>query len=280
MANKTCRHTELPNLYRIGVFAQMNKVTVKTLHHYDEIGILNPAHVDEQNGYRYYTSDQLPTLHRILALRRIGFSLEEIRQVIVEGREEQSLQKKKSELLDKIADLTKQISCIESYLSYEDTVKRHHVIIKSLPEVRVACMKVHLSNYGELFEKMPEMGVEMEKSGCVCAEPDYCFTLYEENEYREENINARICQAITKIEQKTDRLECITFPYVEEAACTLHRGSYESFPESYRALVTYIERNGYEIIGTPRESYIDGMWNKDYVADWLSELQIPVKKRK
>lgn len=57
-------------LYKIGVFSQMNKITIKTLRHYDEIGLLKPAYIDNNNGYRYYTSQQLPQLHRIIALKR------------------------------------------------------------------------------------------------------------------------------------------------------------------------------------------------------------------
>ena len=76
-----CHQDEPEKLYRIGVFSQMNHITVKTLRHYDEIGLLKPAYVDEDSGYRYYTSNQLLPLHKILALRDMGFSLEEIRQV-------------------------------------------------------------------------------------------------------------------------------------------------------------------------------------------------------
>lgn len=44
-------------------------------------------------------------------------------------------------------------------------------------------------------------------------------------------------------------------------------------------MLKYIEENGYEIAGPIRESYIDGVWNKDEEAQWLSEIQVPVKKR-
>lgn len=49
-------------MYRIGMFSKINKVTVKTLRYYDEVGLLIPAYVDEENGYRYYTSEQLPII--------------------------------------------------------------------------------------------------------------------------------------------------------------------------------------------------------------------------
>jgi DNA-binding transcriptional MerR regulator len=69
-------------MYKIGVFSKMNRITVKALRHYDEIGLFKPSHVDEITGYRYYSSSQLPQLHKILALKRIGFSLDEIQHAV------------------------------------------------------------------------------------------------------------------------------------------------------------------------------------------------------
>lgn len=83
---KKCIQKEPPQYYRIGVFAQMNRVTIKTLRHYDEIGLLKPEFVDDTNGYRYYTSKQLPHLHQIIALKDIGFSLEEIHAILQGGK--------------------------------------------------------------------------------------------------------------------------------------------------------------------------------------------------
>ena len=61
------------------------------------------------------------------------------------------------------------------------------------------------------------------------------------------------------------------------AACIFHKGSYDNFPDTYAAILRFIEENGYEICGNIRENYIDGIWNKDREEDWLSEIQIPVR---
>ena len=61
------------HLYKIGMFAQMNHVTIKALRFYEEKGLLFPAYVDEENGYRYYTLSQAADLHQILALKEAGF---------------------------------------------------------------------------------------------------------------------------------------------------------------------------------------------------------------
>jgi DNA-binding transcriptional MerR regulator len=56
-------------MIKIGDFSKLAHVTVKTLHHYGELGLLPPAHIDRYTGYRYYSLEQLPRLNRILALK-------------------------------------------------------------------------------------------------------------------------------------------------------------------------------------------------------------------
>jgi DNA-binding transcriptional MerR regulator len=69
-------------MFRIGEFSKFSRVSVRMLRHYDQLGLLRPAHVDPSSEYRYYTADQLPRLHRIIALQDIGFSLEQIRSLL------------------------------------------------------------------------------------------------------------------------------------------------------------------------------------------------------
>ncbi|MFR7650555.1 MAG: MerR family transcriptional regulator, partial [Eggerthella lenta] len=69
-------------MFYIGEFSKMGKTTVKTLHHYDRIGLLKPAAVDGVTGYRLYTTQQLAELHRIQALRQAGLSVDEVTAIV------------------------------------------------------------------------------------------------------------------------------------------------------------------------------------------------------
>ena len=71
-------------MLKIGEFSRISRVTVKTLHHYDEIGLFKPSQVDPFTDYRYYTLDQLPRIHSIMALKELGLSLEEIGQLLLQ----------------------------------------------------------------------------------------------------------------------------------------------------------------------------------------------------
>ena len=265
-------------LYRIGMFAAMNHVTVKALRFYEEQGLLAPALIHPENGYRYYTLSQMAVLHQSSALKQAGFTLEEIVYIHSGADERAVLLKKKAELLEKIAELTRQIAVVDGYLSRKEARLSAPVLIKTIPEVTVACMRIRLESYDGLFERMPEMGALMEAAGCECAVPEYCFTNYLEPGYRDSGILVDICEAVAAAKREMGELKFKTLPAIQ-AACVYHRGSYHTFSESYETVLRYIEKNGYEIAGEIRESYIDGVWNRDDESQWLSEIQVPVKRK-
>ena len=278
LEHKPCEVKDGGTLYKIGMFAAMNHVTVKTLRFYEEQGLLMPALIHPETGYRYYTLSQMAVLHQITALKLAGFTLEEIANINSGADEEAVLLKKKAELLARIADLTRQIAVVDGYLSKQKTGLSAPVLIKTIPETTVAFMRIRLESYDCLFDRMPEMGALMEKVGCVCALPEYCFTNYLEPGYKDGDILVEIGESVVEARQETGDLRFKTLPEIR-AACMFHKGSYRTFSESYEAVLRYIEENGYEIAGEIRESYIDGVWNKDDAREWLPEIQVPVRKK-
>ena len=276
--HRPCEEKTSDTLYKIGMFAAMNHITVKTLRFYEEQGLLMPALIHPETGYRYYTLSQMAVLHQITALKLAGFTLEEITHINSGADEKAVLLKKKSELLAKISDLTKQIAVVDGYLSKRKTGLSAPVLIKNIPETTVAFMQIRLESYDRLFYRMPEMGALMEKAGCECALPEYCFTNYLEPGYKDGDIPVELCESVVEAKKEIGELRFKTLPEIR-AACVFHKGSYRTFSESYEAVLRYIEENGYEIAGEIRESYIDGIWNKDDESQWLSEIQVPVKRK-
>ncbi len=72
-------------MIKIGEFSRLAHVPVPTLRYYDQMGLLKPVEVDKFTGYRYYTVSQLPRLNRILSLKGLGFSLEQIGMALADG---------------------------------------------------------------------------------------------------------------------------------------------------------------------------------------------------
>lgn len=274
MKNKhqPCTPQTKNTLYRIGMFAAMNRVTVKALRFYEEQNLLLPAYINYENGYRFYELSQIQDLHKITALKLAGFTLEEIQKLNNGCDENAVLLKKKSELLSKIADLTKQLSIVETFLTKKADTISSPVLIKKIPKVTVAAMKSTIESYDDLFELMPKMGALMEKAGCECSMPEYCFTNYITTTGE---IIIETCEAVVEAKPQLEDLYFKEFPEVQ-AACIFHKGSYNNLSQSYERLLNYIEENSYEIFGDFRESYIDGVWNKSDESQWLTEIQIPV----
>ena len=122
------------------------------------------------------------------------------------------------------------------------------------------------------------MGALMEKVVCECAFLVYCFFIYLESGYKDEDVLVEICESVVAAKEETGGLYFRTLPQIQ-AACIFHKGPYRSFAQSYETVLKYIEENGYEIAGEIRESYIDGVWNQDDESQWLSEIQVPVRRK-
>lgn len=267
-------------MYRIGLFSKMNRITAKTLRHYDDIGLLKPEYVDDFTGYRYYSGSQIPRLHKIIALKQMGLNLTDIKTVIDEPVSiELFLKLKENELKKKIQEANNQLIQIDNYMKriQGGISMKYNPVIKSLPEVIVASMRFTAKSYDDYFEVVPKMGEEMSKAGVVCAEPEYCFNIYHDKEYKEKDIDVEVCEAVIDFYEDTDKVKYKRISKVNEAVCVLHKGPYDLLREAYTFTFEWIKNNGYQIIGEPRESYIDGIWNEENEEKWLTEIQIPIK---
>lgn len=278
-------------MYKIGVFSKINKVTVKTLRYYDEMGLLKPSFVDAETGYRYYNSTQLPRLHQIMALRKMGFSIDEIQLLATweqadanaQTRIELIFENRRKELENDIASSKEQLLQINHYLKdmKEDFKMEYQILVKELPEVIVFSKRTTVKSYDDYFELMPNIGTEIAKANPTlkCADPEYCFVIYHDGEYREKDIDMEFCEAVTSFGKDTETIKFKKIEGVPEAACIFHKGPYKTLGGAYAAVFKWIEENDYIVCDNPRESYIDGIWNQELEENWLTEIQVPIVKR-
>ena len=266
-------------MYRIGLFSKLARTTIKTLRHYDEIGLLRPARVDEWTGYRYYATEQLFRLNEILSLRQAGFSLSEI-EGIMSGRDmSDTLARKKTELEHEVRDASERLSRLTNYIKTqkESIIMSYNAVIKEIPECTVYSCRTVLPTYDSLMSVMPALGEKLRGlyPALQCAEPDYCFNVYPEPEYKEKDIEVEICQAVTRAFPDKEGITFKKMPAVKVVS-VLHRGAYENLGEAYSFGLKWLADNGYKLDGEPRESFIDGIWNKESEDDWLTEIQLPI----
>ena len=268
-------------MYRIGDFSKLSKTTVKTLRYYGEIGLLQPEEIDESTGYRFYTSKQLFKLHRIQALRQIGISIDEIKKIVSGHNPNDILEKRKSEMIALLSETNDQLSRLEFILQgkQEEEFMKFVAIIKELPECIVYSLKMTVPDYNSYFNLIPALGEKVLKKypDLKCTIPEYCFISYLDGEYKEKDINIEFCEAVDQLKPDFDG---IVFKKIDAvtAVSIMYKGPYSELFQAYSFAFNWIEQNGYTTIDSPRENYIDGIWNKDDMSEWLTELQIPITK--
>ena len=267
---------------KIGEFSQMMQVTVKTLRHYEQKGLLLPCEVDEWTGYRYYSIDQMQRLNTIRQLQRLGFSLDEIKELYEDGAYVPSVKQLNEKIEDTERQLQQLITRRNQLLEWTNSRKKIKTMekfsIQALPEIIVASHREVIPNYAALGPLCVEkIGPEMQRLGCKCPVPGYCFTIEHNKEYRPTNIDIEYCEQVEEMGVDNSIIQFKHLDAIPKALCMKHYGPYERFHESFAEAFAYMEERGYKIAGTLRTSYIDGVWNQEDPELWLSVIQIPIE---
>ena len=263
-------------MLKIGEFSKLSLTTVKALRFYEKEGLLMPASVDEWTGYRFYETSQLETAAKIKSYRQLGLSIEEIRRIFSGENAGEILSAKAQQLRQLKQDTELQLSVIEFIL--EGNEMKYQVTVKEIPEMIVYSAETVLEKYSDCMQWIPSVGAECLElnPGLKCAEPPYEFCEYPDGEYKETNIKIRHNEAVVAFGKENEHIKFRTLP-AAKVLSIYHKGAYDAIGEAYAFLMEYAEKNGYEIAGLARESYIDGIWNKDSVNDWLTEVQLPIR---
>src|SRR3954463_4519897 len=153
-------------MIKIGEFSKLVQVPVATLRYYDQVGLLKPIEVDRFTGYRYYSAVQLPRLHRILALKGLGFSLEQIGVVLAEGLTPEQmrgmLRLRHAQISQQLVEVQSQLLDVEVRLEQierEEELSSYGGISRRVEPVLVASVRAILpshSSSGLLFREVYE----------------------------------------------------------------------------------------------------------------------------
>ena len=267
---------------KIGEFSQLMQVTVKTLRHYEQKGLLLPDEVDEWTGYRYYSIDQMQKLQAIRDLQRLGFSLDEIKDLFEDNSHIPSIRQLTEKIKETEAQLEQLITRRNRLLDWRNTRKEMKTMekfsIQSLPEIIVASHREVLPDYAAIGSMCVEIiAPEMQRLGCKCPPPGYCFTVEHDREYKPTDVDIEYCEQVEEMGEDSAIIQFKRLPAVPKALCMKHVGPYERFYESYIEAFRYIEEHGYKPVGQFRTCYVDGVWNQEDPEKWLSIVQIPIE---
>ena len=274
-------------MFSIGAFARLAQVSVRTLHHYDELGLLTPAQVDERTGYRWYSAEQLARLHRILALRDLGFSLTEIQPIV---DEEVSLDElrgmlrlRRAEASDRIAVEAERLARVEARLRQiedEQTPSPYEIVVKPLEPLRLAALREKSPAFGNdilgpIFGRLyGELHTRLARVGVVTAGPP--VALYYDSDDGEAPIEVVAALPVANEDVSDAGVDVLDLPGVSRAVATIHHGNMNRVERGYEALLRWTEETGERVDGYSREVYLDCDGEPE---TWITELQFVLEPR-
>ncbi|HHW08666.1 MAG TPA: MerR family transcriptional regulator [Firmicutes bacterium] len=269
-------------MLKIGDFSKLSLVSVKTLRHYDELGLLKPAFVDHFTGYRYYTAAQLGRLNRILALKDLGLSLEEIGILLQEDLSVEQirgmLRLRQAEAQSHLQALQAQIQRVEARLRQleEEGVKpMYDVVLKTVPAQRVAYLRRVLPTYAGVGELFGELFAYLNR---LEVRPDGpTILIMHDPECRDEDVDVEVAIPVATAVPSGTPLADRVLPQVQ-VACVVYQGSYEGIGAAYNAVMAWLEPNGYKIAAPCRENYLISPGDTTDPAQFVTEIQVPVEK--
>ncbi len=278
-------------MFRIGEFSQIARVTIDTLRHYDALGLLKPEKVDPFTGYRYYSAKQLLSLNRILALKEIGFSLEEIARIFQEkltteqlrGMLQGQLIRAQSEV--ESAQLRQErILTRLHYLNLEDNMPKYDVSVKPGEALTIAAVREVVPTIEQMPDRCSHMFDKIFKwirTNKLPVGPT--MSIYYNEGFVRENIDTE-CAFIIPDSGALGRVSSsdgVTLRQLEAppfiASTIVTDDFYKkvgALLPAYSALAQWIEANGYQIAGHPRELF----YGSPHTNDLTAEVQYPVEK--
>ena len=273
-------------MFRIGDFSRICQVPVSALRYYADLGLLVPAHIDRFTGFRYYQLNQLPRLNRILALRDLGLSLEEIGRLLNEELSADEMRgmfrlqqaKLQQQLEDEQARLARVAARLRE-IEKEGKMPHQDVVLKAIDPQHVMSIREIIPTPVTVGRMLSEGFAALGQQGIHPAAPPQA--IYHDEEFKLTDMDVEVvipvAAAITRdLPLPNGRVLSVRdLPAVQSAASVIHIGSYDGLSATYQVLGKWIDANGYRIAGASREIYLKAA-DKD--GDPIVEIQWPVEK--
>jgi len=274
-------------MLKIGEFARVGRVSVATLRYYDQYDLLKPSALDPDTGYRYYTLDQLPRLNRILALKDLGFPLDEIAQLLETDLSPERLrgmftakQAHSQRLIEvertRLARIADRLCQIER----EDTMSRYDVLVKHVDPVRVASVRARIPIISERGPLYATLSAYLNRHDVRPSRPDLLL-LHSRHEARDDEMSIDVEVAMpvppSLFVPDTGQVGIRTLPGGLMASTVLTGGDL-FLGQAYMALHRWVEDNGYRVVGPVRQVHLQRA-RSESPGHNVTDVQFPVEKQ-
>jgi DNA-binding transcriptional MerR regulator/effector-binding domain-containing protein len=270
-------------VYSVGDVATLAGLSVRMLRHYDEIGLLRPHRVDPHTGYRSYHPSQLARLHRILALKGLGFTLAQVHRIVDANVSPEELRGmlrlRQEELVEEIEANQQRLQRAEHHIALidlETNMAPVAISMKRVEPLRVAELSAPFEAFG------PEIGPILHRLYpaifSLLAEHSITPTGPAIARYEEGVDGTHMVFASVPVAPGTGTDDCpgasiVTLPAFAQAVSTIHHGPMATIDATYSALLQWVEANSLRTFGYSREIYLDCPPDEQ---QWVTELQFPV----
>jgi DNA-binding transcriptional MerR regulator len=273
-------------VFQIGEFSRIARVSCRLLRYYDEIGLLEPAHTNEQTGYRAYSASQLPTLNRILVLKELGLSLEQIQRVMKEPlpaaelrgmllvkrtETEQALQAE----AERLRSIETRIAQLESEDALDD------VRIRAEPASRVLTTRLVVGSFAEAKAKVGLIARSVPKlvRGSALGR---VFAIAHSPWFEPDEIDLEIGFFLERdVKDEVQLADGTRFLArelpVATLACCVRTGPPEVAHATTALLGRYIQANGFCLAGPNREVFLERP-DPERMQNMVVEMQFPIER--
>lgn len=249
-------------MFKIGEFSKLSRVSVRMLRHYDQLGLLTPSQTDRFTGYRYYSASQLPRLNRILALRDLGFTLEQIAGMLDDEISADQLlgmlKLKRADVEQQMREEQNRLARLEArirQMSESEAHGRYDVILRDVESELVAALRASALDDDAITEMFDRLEVYVARfEGARADKPP--IAIYYDDEYRDKDMDAELAVPLKYAIPESESIRVRQTPKLCNVACVVHVGNYSEVYQAYNALSNWIETNGYQMTGPIREVYL------------------------
>jgi DNA-binding transcriptional MerR regulator len=261
----------------VGQFATMTHLSVKTLRHYHEVGLLEPAHVDAGTGYRYYSLDQLPAAQLIRRLRNLKMPIPDVRSVLV-ARHPDERNVLISAHLDRLeAELAETRAAVSSLRVLLDTARTRAPISRRHVPAFTAISIADTIDPGDVAPWWERALAELRAYGhdqnLRPAGP--AGGIFDEALYQQERARAIVYVPVSEITDASGRIRSVQIP-AAELVITTHYGSAADIDLAYADLGSYLAKHHLDVASQIREHYICDQSDTPDAASWQTEIGWPV----
>ena len=274
-------------MFLTGEFSQISRVSKRLLHYYDEIGLLKPAQIDPQTGYRYYSASQLPRLNRILALKDLGLTLDHIAGMLQADVPDEEIHgmllMKKAELEQTLQEDMHRLRGIEARIQQNQLEDDElDVVVKSIPAQLFLSIRVILPSPEDMLQlvqhvqsilpSMVDQRVLGPFAGIVYTDG---FTLTNNDVEFGYLLKKPVEGPIVLSEDYV--LHMRELPAVQIMATAVQTGGPELVFVSLGRIGQWIETNGYRIAGPYREIGLE-LPSAGTLDEMIVEVQMPIER--